>query len=229
MSLVNWVLEGLLQSGLFQGLSSEVIRDQLLSRGRVKAFGAGQNVIFPQEAVKFLGVVLSGELCVLQTFSDGTHSLMKKMLPFYTIGADVACTTNKNSPYAVVASKDSKLFLMPYDVISEPGVLEEATRLTVIHTLLTLVSNDNMRKYYRIAILSQSGLRRKICIYLALQCEKFSSREFEISFTREELSSYLCVNRSALSHELGQMEAEGLIRFHKNHFEVLYEIGTHNT
>ena len=43
------------------------------------------------------------------------------------------------------------------------------------------------------------------------------------AITREELADFLCVNRSALSHELGKMEREGLIRFRKNEFTLLSE------
>ena len=39
--------------------------------------------------------------------------------------------------------------------------------------------------------------------------------------TREELADFLCVNRSALSHELSKMAAEGLIAFHRNEFTLL--------
>lgn len=35
------------------------------------------------------------------------------------------------------------------------------------------------------------------------------------------MADFLCVNRSALSHELSRMEREGLIRFHKNQFTLL--------
>ena len=39
-----------------------------------------------------------------------------------------------------------------------------------------------------------------------------------IPFSREELADFLCVNRSALSKELGRMQQEQLIRFHRNRF-----------
>jgi CRP-like cAMP-binding protein len=42
----------------------------------------------------------------------------------------------------------------------------------------------------------------------------------EIAFNRQELADYLGVDRSALSRELGTMQAEGLIRYHKNRFEI---------
>ncbi|WP_349814387.1 helix-turn-helix domain-containing protein [Dubosiella newyorkensis] len=40
-------------------------------------------------------------------------------------------------------------------------------------------------------------------------------------FNREQMASYLNVERSALSKELGKMKKEGLINFHRNRFCLL--------
>ena len=46
------------------------------------------------------------------------------------------------------------------------------------------------------------------------------SRSFTIPFNRQQLADYLHVDRSALSHELGNMQREGLLRVRKNQFEL---------
>ena len=43
----------------------------------------------------------------------------------------------------------------------------------------------------------------------------------DLPYNREELAKFLCVNRSALSHELSNMQKEGLIKYNKNKFEIL--------
>jgi CRP-like cAMP-binding protein len=44
---------------------------------------------------------------------------------------------------------------------------------------------------------------------------------FEIPFNRNELADFLCVDRSAMSRELGRMRDEGLIAFGKSRFQLL--------
>lgn len=78
-----------------------------------------------------------------------------------------------------------------------------------------------MKKEYRLTIMAQKGLRERILVYLTMQANKRGTNSFTIPFSREELASFLCVNRSALSHELSLMQQEGLIRFHKNEFTLL--------
>ena len=102
------------------------------------------------------------------------------------------------------------------------GLSEEARTLLWRH-LTVLLSQENMRKHYRLAILSQRGVRERVLVYLTMQAGKKGTSRFRIPFTREELADFLCVNRSALSHELGKMEREGLIRFRKNEFTLLSE------
>lgn len=40
----------------------------------------------------------------------------------------------------------------------------------------------------------------------------------EISYNREELANYLCLNRSVLSHTLAGLRKEGILEFRKNSF-----------
>ena len=78
-----------------------------------------------------------------------------------------------------------------------------------------------MKKEYRLAILSQKGLRDRIVTYLTMQAGRLGKTSFDIPFSREELAAFLCVNRSALSKELSLMQEDGLIRFRKNHFTII--------
>ena len=116
-----------------------------------------------------------------------------------------------------------EILSFPRSLILEPGALQEPERLLVCQALMTQLSHENMRKYYRLAILSQRGLRNRVLTWLTMQARRRGSRSFRVSFSREELADFLCVNRSALSHELSRMEQEGLIHFHKNEFTLLAE------
>ena len=106
-------------------------------------------------------------------------------------------------------------------LVLEAGALSGEARTILWRNLLTILSDGNLRKHYRLAILAQRGLRDRVLVYLTMQAERRGTQTFRIPFSREELAAFLCVNRSALSHELSRMEAEGLIRFRKNEFTLL--------
>ena len=46
------------------------------------------------------------------------------------------------------------------------------------------------------------------------------SLTFSLGGTREDLADFLGANRSALSRELGRMQEEGLLEYHKNRFKL---------
>ena len=47
---------------------------------------------------------------------------------------------------------------------------------------------------------------------------KSGKNEFDISFDRQQLADYLCVDRSAMSAQLCALRDDGILKFKKNHF-----------
>lgn len=90
-----------------------------------------------------------------------------------------------------------------------------------MESILALIAGENLKKMAQIEIISRKGLRDRILTFLSIQRSFFGSDTFSIPYNREELADYLCVNRSALSHELRVMESENLIYCRKNKFQIL--------
>lgn len=214
------VPETLQRSELFRGFSSEILQREIFPCGQMQEFSEGQYVFSYQQKVERLGVLLSGKIHILHIYPDGNYGLMNALTPPDVLAADLACTPSCIAPYYALAAADCRIFSFPADVFLRPGALSEAVRVQLLWQLLTLISNDSMRKEYRLALLSQKGLRERVLTYLSMQAKKRRTNTFAIPFSRDELASFLCVNRSALSHELSLMQREGLIRFRKNVFTL---------
>lgn len=211
----------LMQCKLFVDLPEDTLRQIILPQGEMREFKKQRTIFEPQDQVDSLGVILDGSVKIMQLFSDGSNSLMSMLRSGYVLGLDQICTKSRRPPYYAIAGADVKILFFRAELFLKPGSLPEPKRLMVLQRLMTLLSHENMRKHYRLAVLSKRGLRDRILTYLTMQANRRKSNTFRIPFSREELAEYLCVNRSALSHELSQMEQEGLIRFHKNEFTLL--------
>lgn len=218
---MDTTLAVLKQCRLFQELEPEELERDILPHGKLREYEKQSTVIEPGDRVDWFAVVLRGRVQISQIFSDGTASLMDALGPAYTLGTDLMGTRSRRSPYYAVAGTAVRLLRFSGELLLEPGALPEPRRLALCRRLLTLVSDDNLRKHYRLAILSQRGLRDRVLVYLTMQAERRGTSTFRVPFNREELAAFLCVNRSALSHELVRMEREGLIRFRKNEFTLL--------
>ena len=55
-------------------------------------------------------------------------------------------------------------------------------------------------------------------LYLRTVANRLKTNEFNISYDRQALADYLCVDRSALSAELSKLKTERVLDFDKNHF-----------
>lgn len=215
------VLSILKNCELFQGLSDQTIQHQILSLGFIQEYQKGQFLIMPKQRVDHLGLILSGKVQILHIFADGRYNLVNVLDTKEFLALDLVCTKKQIAPYHVVANTNVQILWLPVTLFNQPGKLSEAERLCCLHNMLFLISDENMKKEYRLAILSQKGLRERIVSFLMMQSNRRGKTTFAISFSREELAAYLCVNRSALSHELSLMAEEGLIAFRKNVFTLL--------
>ena len=87
----------------------------------------------------------------------------------------------------------------------------------LIENMLGLIANKNLMLQSRMEIVCMKSVRAKVLQYLKSFVPE-QGREITIPFNREKLAEYLCVERSALSHELAKMKRDGLIEYRKNKF-----------
>lgn len=214
-------LEILQKTELFREIPEEIILRQILPAGQLTEYAKEQYIIEPQQRVDYFSIVLTGRIHIMHIFPDGGYSLMSALTTKETLGIDLICTKSRLSPYHAIAAAPTRVLSFPRELLLQPGLLDERWRLEVLGRLLTMISHLNMKKEYRLAILSQKGLRERVMTYLLMQSNKRGADTFRIPFTREEMASFLCVNRSALSHELSLMEQEGLIAFRRSSFTLL--------
>lgn len=206
---------------LFENVPREVIRSEILPRGSVKTYPAGSNIFLQGDRVSRVELLLSGKVKLVYYTENGDEDIKSIVLPPRLVGVDLICTRTQLSPYQAAAVERSEVFSFPAEQLLQPGTMPERERLICINNLLQLLSHVNMQNEYRLAILTRSGLRERIMVYLTMQANKHRSDTFRIPFSREEMASFLRVNRSALSHELALLRQEGVIDFSKNQFTLL--------
>lgn len=207
---------------LFQGLNSDELSHFLQeSHSYCKRLGKGEILFYEGEIVKNIGIILSGSMAIVKFCENGNEHLFQKLNIGYIIGAEISCTKTKISPYSLQALEDTKLLMFSYHYLEKQSNIGEKLRLQIQNRLLQFIASENIRKYYKINILSTNSLRERILLYLQIQKRKKGSNCFEIPFDRSQLANYLCVNRSALSNELSNMQKDGLIQYRKNQFTLI--------
>lgn len=214
-------LAGLLQqTKLLKKLSPDIIQQIIIPRGQIMTRPKGSYIIYELDRVDSVLILLSGRVSIVYSYADGSYSLAGVETAPRVLALDLIASKSRISPYYVLATEDSALFSFPARIILQPGELPETERQMLISELLIMISHLHTLKEKHLMILSRNGLRDRIMSYLSMQASWKRTASFTIPFSREEMAAYLCVNRTALSHELSLMRQEGLIDFSKNHFTL---------
>ena len=210
--------ERVLSARLFAGLDPDAVRRFVLPCGHLKTYRRGEMVYIKQDRVERLEILLSGRVHLLHIFESGAQSIISVLQAGDTLGLELIFTSSRVAPYYAQAQEETVSFSLPRSVFGEQSPLPVLLRCFLMERILKMVSHDNIRKEYRLAILSQNGLRDRIWTYLSMQADKRGSDTVIIPFSREEMASFLCVNRSALSHELSLMRRDGILDFKRTKF-----------
>ncbi len=198
---------------LFQGLHETQIIN-LLSEpvSTVKYFNKEETVIAYGQHIKEIGVLLSGTVCITKTDYDGNQLLITKMHTGAVFGESFVCAGGERASVTVTADVDAEiLFLNSIEKL--PALVQK--------NLMIILARKNLFLNRRISLLSLGSIREKVLSFLKEECDKQQINPFYLTMDRNEMADYLCVDRSALSRELGKMKRENLIDYHKNCFRLM--------
>ena len=206
---------------LFRGMSKEALPRALsLLSASTRAYARGETLLAMGTPFPSFGLVLSGAIQVLTLDIDGAPTMMASVARGESFGESLAYFDTKESPVLVLASESAEvLWLSPAPMrraAAEDGfAMSLYERFTRVLAARALYQND------RIQILSKAKIRDRLFTYFS-QCERRAGgHTFTLPFDRTSLAVYLGVNRSALSREMGKMQAEGLIRATGKKIEIL--------
>ncbi|MEL7565264.1 MAG: Crp/Fnr family transcriptional regulator [Dehalobacterium sp.] len=219
---MNNLLLIMMQSKLFEGFTPKDCETILsLINPRYKSFLKNEFLIQDGDRVDYVGVICSGKIVTAKLDYEGNARLLYMLEPPKLFGLEIAATPTQISSITVTSMEDTSVALFSYAKLTTEGMLSSEFCNRLMHNMLTVLANENMKRMYKIDLLCHKSLRERVLTYLRFIAQKKgTTSSFTIPFNRDQLAQYLNVNRSALSHELGLMQREGLISFNKNKFTL---------
>ena len=207
---------------LFRGIG-EADFEQLLSclGARTVRYEKGRTVFSGGERIREFGVVLSGQVQVVQDDYYGNRSILAKIGPGNLFGESFACAEIGALPVSVLALDESELLLIDRDRLASPCAKACGFHRGLIQNMLRIVAMKNIALTQKIEFTSKRTTREKLLAYLSAEAQRAGSGRFAIPFNRQELADYLSVERSAMSAELSKLRNQGVLKYRKNEFELL--------
>lgn len=209
-------------SSLFSGLEKEEVSSILTClEAMEKNFEKDTYVFRAGDTTDSLGVVLSGALLIIQEDFWGNRNIVSSAEQGQTFAETFACAPGAVMNVSVVAQTACKILFLNVKKILHTCPSSCSHHNKMIQNLLASLAIKNLRQNEKLSHLAQRTTRAKILSYLSETAQQNGSFEFDIPYSRQQLADYLSVERSGLSLELGKMQRDGLLNFHKNHFVLL--------
>ncbi len=211
----------LAQTPLFRGSTPEEVASMLACLGAVqRAYQKGAVIYCAGDTVQSMGLILSGSVHIESGDVWGNRSILDQAGPGQVFAETYACLPDEPLMVSVTAAADTQVLFLQTSRVLQTCTSACAHHVRLIRNLLAISAQKNLILSRRIFHTSPKTIRGRLLSYLSFQSLRQGSRSFTIPFNRQQLADYLSVDRSALSNELGNMQREGLIAFHKNSFEL---------
>ncbi len=209
----------LLSSQLFSGISEKELRAMLSCLdARIEDYPKGAFVLRAGDVVDSIGLILSGNVLVIQEDIWGNRNILSKVGQGQTFATAYACAPGSVLNSAVLAENSVSVMFLNLKRILNICSSACAHHNRIIRNLLGELAQKNLSIKGKLTHMGQRSTRAKTMSYLSAEAQRLGKYEFDIPFSRQELADYLAVDRSGLSIELGKMQKEGLLVFHRNHF-----------
>ncbi len=183
-----------------------------------RSYAKDEYIFRVDEPALFVGVVLSGGAHVIQEDFWGNRAILTHVVPGDLFGEALSCAGTDRLPFSVVATEASDILLIDYRRISRVCSSACVFHARMIANMLHILADKNVRLTQKMEHISKRTTRDKLLSFLSAQAVQADSHDIAIQFSRQELADYLCVERSALSRELGAMKRDGLLDYTKNRF-----------
>lgn len=202
------------ETEIFKGISTEETRKILSNmRAKEKNYSKGDYILRAGDTTKETGIVMCGSVNIERDDIQGGHTIIAN-IPKGNVFAEVyACTFNEPLMVSAVAAEKTDVLFLNTDYI-----LSENNRL--MKNLLHVIARKNLNLTKKINVIMPKTIRERVIAFLSEMAVKYGKNDFEVPFNRQQMADYLCVDRSAMSSELGKMKKEGIISFKKNRFHI---------
>jgi len=207
---------------LFEGISSQDLRALLECIGATeRRFKHGETILSAGQETGSFGIIAAGSVQIVRNGLDGTRLIVAEFGRGQLFAESFVCAGIKTSPVTVTAAEDSVIILIPFDRMLRSCGSACNWHVVLIGNMMRLLARRNLLLNNRLEVLSKRTIREKVIAWLRVETTRTGSVEIIIPFSRGELADFLGIDRSALSRELGRMEAEGLIRCAGKQFTLL--------
>jgi cAMP-binding proteins - catabolite gene activator and regulatory subunit of cAMP-dependent protein kinases len=212
------------ESLLFSGIGKEDVRKLVGCLSFQKKTIACDTYVFrAEDPINYVYLIISGSMHIVDEDFWGNRTIVETMEKHTLFGEAYVLSETERYLVSVVAAEDSIILEIDPIRLFEICPAGCSYHIKLINNMMCILSEKIVRLTGKLRHVVQRTTREKILSYLSQCGIKAQSTSFYIPYSRQQLADYLCVDRSALSHELSKLHNQGVIRYRKNYFELQLE------
>ena len=210
------------QSGLFAGVQAGELTAMLgCLSPRIAEYKKEEFIFAAGESTDSFALVLQGSVHIIQEDFWGNRNILNAVSPGGAFAESFAATPGRPMNVSVLAATDCRVMFLNLRRVLTTCPSSCGHHRQIIENLLAKLAEKNQQLSEKLSHMSKRSTREKLLSYLSAEAVRRGSSMFEIPFNRQQLADYLRVDRSALSAELGKLQREGLLDFHRSTFKIL--------
>lgn len=212
---------------LFKNCSDEeVLRFMTCVMPLERQWAKGQVLHDQDSPLTELYLVLEGRLALTRLGAGGQEVRAGELFPGQTYGQAMVFSTDQAEgqpdPFAIVALEPSRTLTFPAGAFYRQCAQVCTAHQKVIRNMLSDLAGQTQQLSRRVRILSAATLRGKIALLLLDEAGgRPAGQPFTLSYSREEMATFLAVARPSLSRALAGLKQEGLIDYNRRVFRIL--------
>ena len=209
------------RAAIFDGIGMSNLSALLACLGaRRRRLAKNETLMRTGEKADRIGLLLSGALSVSTYDISGRRTLIKRIAPTEIVAAAQALSGAATIGVDVEAEDASDVLLLKTDRLLAPCENACAFHSRLVRNIMRALAVKTIELNRKIDILSHRSTQDRLMAYLHAVAQREGADEFDIPFDRQQLADFLCVERSALSSEIGRLSKLGLIVPRKKHFSL---------
>ena len=211
-------------STLFTGIDYENLKKMWSCLcAREKKFERDSFVFRAGDPIESVYYIVSGSINIIDEDYWGNQSIVETMQKDTLFGEAYVFSSLDNYLVSVVAAEESVILEIAPEKLFETCSKGCVCHSQLVKNTLHILSEKVVRLTEKTMHIMRRTTREKLLSYLSVCARREKSNSIYIPYSRQQLANYLCVDRSALSHELSRLQKQGILRYNKNHFELLGE------
>jgi len=177
----------------------------------IKSYSKNQIIYNEDDLVLNIGIVYSGEIRIETSTIDGFNFEIQILREGAIFGDALVYEESPLVPGNISSITDSKVIFIERNNFKK--LLKD--NHVFLENYLEYNAKRNIKQQFKIKLLGQPSIKEKILFYLKEEMKKQKSNKIKLNMNKENLSSFLGLNRPSLSRELMRMKKDGIIDYDK--------------